>query len=120
MGIILNDLAARVAGGTSLTTAMACDRDVFSDHWIALVGTGEASGKMAPVLDDLIVQIREAQETKRKISGALTYPIILVVVAVMVVTAMLWFVVPTSNSRRGVSKWGLRRASVARTGSCAS
>ncbi|MFV2069238.1 MAG: type II secretion system F family protein, partial [Pirellulales bacterium] len=67
----------------------------FADHWIALVGTGEASGRMAPVLEDLIGQIREAQETRRKISGALTYPIVLVVVAVMVVVAMLWFVVPT-------------------------
>ena len=95
LGLVLHDVAARVAGGTSLTAALACHRDVFADHWIALVGTGEASGKMAPVLEDLIVQIREAQETKRKISGALTYPIILVVVAVMVVVAMLWFVVPT-------------------------
>jgi len=95
LSIVLHDVASRVAGGTALTAAMACHRDVFADHWIALVGTGEASGKMAPVLDDLIVQIRESQETKRKISGALTYPVILVVVAVMVVVAMLTFVVPT-------------------------
>ena len=95
MGLILQDVAARVAGGTSLQAALAGHRDVFADHWIALVGTGEASGKMTEVLEDLIVQIREAQEAKRKISGAMTYPLILVVVAVVLVVAMLWFVVPT-------------------------
>lgn len=95
LSVILEAVAARVEAGTSLQVSLAMHRDVFADHWIALVGTGEASGKMAPVLEDLIVQIREAQETKRRISGALTYPIILVVVAVMVVAAMLGFVVPT-------------------------
>ncbi len=95
LGEILLDVSARVAAGASLEAALASHRHVFDDHWIALVGTGEASGKMTQVLEDLNTQIRDAQETKRKIGGALTYPIILVVVAVMVVVAMLWFVVPT-------------------------
>ncbi|MFV1968590.1 MAG: type II secretion system F family protein, partial [Pirellulaceae bacterium] len=45
-GVILQDVATRVAAGTSLQAALANHRDVFADHWIALVGTGEASGRM--------------------------------------------------------------------------
>jgi type IV pilus assembly protein PilC len=60
-----------------------------------MIGTGEASGKMQEVLHNLNDQIRDAQETKRRIVGALVYPAILLVVAVLVVTIMLWFVVPT-------------------------
>jgi len=95
LGIALHDIAGRVSAGTSLQGALAGHRNLFEDHWIALVGTGEASGKMPEVLNDLNAQIREAQEAKRKISGALTYPAILVFVAIAVVVAMLWFVVPT-------------------------
>jgi type IV pilus assembly protein PilC len=68
---------------------------VFEDHWIALIATGEASGKMEQVLHDLNEQIRDTQETKRKITGALIYPCVLLVVAVLVIVIMLWFVVPT-------------------------
>ena len=84
-----------VAAGSSLANALATHRRFFEDHWIALIDTGEAAGRMSEVLDDLNAQIRESQETRRKISGALTYPIILVFVAIAVIVAMLWFVVPT-------------------------
>ncbi len=50
---------------------------------------------MATVLQELNKQIRESRETKRKVSGALMYPMILIVVAVVAVTVMLWMVVPT-------------------------
>jgi type IV pilus assembly protein PilC len=92
---ILHDVSGRVAAGCPFHAALSEYRNVFEDHWIALIGTGEASGKMDQVLIDLNSQIREAQETKRKVSGALLYPIILLVVAVLVVVVMLWFVVPT-------------------------
>jgi len=93
--VVLQEIAGNVAAGSSLAAALGGHRRLFEDHWIALIDTGEAAGRMSEVLDDLNVQIRETQETRRKLSGALTYPIILVFVAVAVVIAMLWFVVPT-------------------------
>lgn len=92
---VLEDVSARVSSGSALNAALMNHRRVFEDHWIALIGTGEASGKMEQVLNDLNDQIREAQETKRKISGAMIYPVILLMVAVLVIVIMLWFVVPT-------------------------
>jgi len=68
---------------------------VFEDHWIELIGVGEVSGKMSMVLCDLNAQIREANDMRRKVTGALIYPSILLIVAVAVVIVMLWVVVPT-------------------------
>jgi type IV pilus assembly protein PilC len=95
---VLEDVSARVASGSALNAALMNHPRVFEDHWIALIGTGEVSGKMEQVLNDLNEQIRETQETRRKITGALIYPVILLLVAVVVIVIMLWFVVPTFES----------------------
>jgi type II secretory pathway component PulF len=95
MRTILQGVAGRVAAGSSLHDVLNEHRDVFEDHWIELIGIGEVTGKMDMVLLDLNKQIRESSETRRKVKGALMYPIILLIVAVTVVVVMLWFVVPT-------------------------
>ncbi|MHC4398925.1 MAG: type II secretion system F family protein [Planctomycetota bacterium] len=92
---ILDDVASRVASGGSFHAVLSDYRDVFEDHWIELIGIGELSGKMTMVLSDLNQQIRESSEMRRKVVGAMIYPIILLVVAVSVVVVMLWGVVPT-------------------------
>lgn len=92
---ILQEIAGRVAAGFSVHAVLTNYRDVFKDHWIEIIGIGEVSGKMDMVLLELNRQIRESYETSRKVKGALTYPIILLIVAVLVVVSMLWFVVPT-------------------------
>jgi type IV pilus assembly protein PilC len=92
---ILQEVASRVAAGGSLQAVLGDYREVFEDHWIEVIGTGEVSGKMSAVLCALNEQIRESRETRRKVTGALIYPIILLIVAVAVVALMLWFVVPT-------------------------
>ena len=50
---------------------------------------------MSLVLAELNKQIQDARATRRKVTGAMMYPIILICVAVGAVTAMLWLVVPT-------------------------
>ena len=63
-----------------LCIVTARDRDIFQAHWIDVIRTGETAGKMGVVLVDLVQQIRESRETRRKVTAALLYPIILVVV----------------------------------------
>jgi type IV pilus assembly protein PilC len=92
---VLEDIAARVASGSSLHAAAANYTKIFSHHWIEVIRTGEVTGQMSLVLIELNKQIQETRATKRKISAAMMYPIILICVAVGAVTAMLWFVVPT-------------------------
>jgi type IV pilus assembly protein PilC len=92
---VLEEIAGRVAAGSSLNGAAAAYPQVFERHWIEVIRTGEITGKMGSVLLDLNRQIRESRETRRKVMGALMYPVMLLVFAVGAVTVMLWLVVPT-------------------------
>ena len=91
---VLLQIASRVASGSSVHAAAANFPNVFLHHWIEVIRTGEITGQMTLVLGELNNQIRESRETRRKVMGSLMYPIILICVAVLAVTAMLWLVVP--------------------------
>src|SRR5207253_10770766 len=67
----------------------------FEKHWIEVIGTDEVTGQLGDVLVELNKQIEESRNTRRKVVGAMMYPIILICVAVAAVSVMLWLVVPT-------------------------
>ncbi|MFI5460977.1 MAG: type II secretion system F family protein [Isosphaerales bacterium] len=92
---VLETIAGRVAAGSALNAAAASHPEIFEHHWIEVIKTGEVTGKMGPVLIELNKQIHDSRETKRKVTGALMYPMILILVAIIAVTVMLWLVVPT-------------------------
>jgi type IV pilus assembly protein PilC len=92
---VLAQIVTKVSAGSTFYMAAAAFPEVFEFQWLEAIRTGEVTGKMAAVLVELNKQVRDSRETKRKIKGALTYPIILICVAITAVTAMLWFVVPT-------------------------
>jgi type IV pilus assembly protein PilC len=92
---ILDEVAGRIAAGSSLNAAAASYPQVFEHHWIEVIRTGEITGKMSSVLLDLNQQIRDSRETRRKVAGALMYPCMLIIFAIAAVTIMLWLVVPT-------------------------
>ncbi|HZU36821.1 MAG TPA: type II secretion system F family protein [Gemmataceae bacterium] len=91
----LRGIAARVAAGSALHAAAGQYGDIFDRHWVEVIRTGEITGQMATVLQELARQVRESRETRRKVIGALIYPAVLVVVSIVAMTIMLWFVVPT-------------------------
>ncbi len=91
---IIQEIIADIEGGKQLSTAFARHPEVFSNVFVALVSAGEASG----TLDDALKRIAAQQEKDAaiisKIRGALTYPIIVLVVILLVVAFMLLTVVP--------------------------
>ena len=91
----LDHISNRVAAGSTFHDAAADFPQIFDFQWLEAIRTGEVTGKMALVLEELNKQIRDARETRRKVKAALMYPMILIVVAVTAVTLMLWLVVPT-------------------------
>ena len=95
MRAILQEIAGRVAAGSPLHAAAAAYPKVFEFSWVEVIRTGEVTGKMAHVLQELNKQVRESREASRKVKAALTYPAILLGVATLAITTMLWFVVPT-------------------------
>jgi len=91
---VLDEITSKVAAGSSFHGAAAGFPQFFEFQWLEAIRTGEVTGKMASVLIELNKQIRESRETKKKVKGALMYPLILIIVAVVAVTVMLWMVVP--------------------------
>ena len=65
----LEEIASRVASGSSVHAAAASYTDIFKHHWIEVIRTGEITGQMALVLGELNKQIHESRDTSRKVKG---------------------------------------------------
>jgi type IV pilus assembly protein PilC len=92
---VLEQIAGRVASGSSVHAAAANYTKVFDHYWIEVIRTGEVTGQMSMVLGELNKQIAASRETGKKVMGALMYPMILICVAITAITGLLWGVVPT-------------------------
>lgn len=92
---VLEQIASRVASGSSVHAAAANYTKVFDHYWIEVIRTGEVTGQMSMVLGELNKQIAASRETSKKVMGALMYPMILICVAISAMTGLLWGVVPT-------------------------
>lgn len=91
---IVQEISAGVEGGKTLSESFAKHPEVFDPVFLALVGAGEISG----TLDDALQRVANQQEKDAaimsKIQGALTYPIIVLIVIFIVMAFMLFTVVP--------------------------
>jgi len=91
---VIEEISANVEGGRSLSESFAKHPKVFNEVFISLISAGELSG----TLDESLQRIANQQESDAaivsKIKGALTYPIIVLVVIFAVLAFMLFTVVP--------------------------
>lgn len=83
-----------VAGGNSLASALAKHPRQFDDLFCNLVHAGEQSGKLDSMLDRVATYKEKTEALKAKIRKALTYPAAVVLVALIVTTILLIWVVP--------------------------
>ncbi|MCY4039848.1 MAG: type II secretion system F family protein [Gammaproteobacteria bacterium] len=91
---LLDDLAGRVSGGSSVAEAMRENTGTFPDLYLALVGAGEQSGTFDTMLLRIAEMLERSLQLRAKVRKALVYPCIVVVVALLVMAVMLVFVVP--------------------------
>lgn len=91
---IAQEVLSDVEGGKSLSDAFGKHPEVFDKVYIALVSAGEASGTMDEALKRLSAQQEKDAAMIGKIRGAMTYPVIVLIVIIMVVAFMLLTVVP--------------------------
>jgi len=91
---LLEDLLRTVKGGKGLSQALQAHEGLFSNFYINMVRSGEASGRLAEVLTRLVGYLENARAVRSSVVSALIYPAILLVVAVLSVLVMLGFVVP--------------------------
>ena len=91
---MVQEIVADVEGGKSLSIAFAKHPTVFDGVFISLVSAGELSGTLDESLQRVALQQEKDAATMSKIKGALTYPIIVLVVIGAVLAFMLFTVVP--------------------------
>jgi type IV pilus assembly protein PilC len=91
---LLNDIRTDVETGTSLSAAFRKYPLYFDNLYCNLVEAGEAAGILESLLDRLAVYMEKTEAIKSKIKSALMYPIAVVVVAFVVVSVIMIFVIP--------------------------
>jgi type IV pilus assembly protein PilC len=92
---VLRSMTEGMESGLSLHEAMARHPRVFSELWVNLVESGEASGNLAVVLSRLANYLERNAEFKRKIISSLMYPAILMVVGLGALLFLTIKIIPT-------------------------
>src|SRR5207253_11250165 len=91
---IIGDLSARVQGGDSFCEAIAKHPKVFNRLYISMVKAGESAGMLAEVLDRLAGFLEAAARLRKKVKSAMTYPVIVICIAMAITTFLIVKVVP--------------------------
>ena len=91
---IVSEVAKEVKGGKTLSETFAKYPKIFPKLYIAIVRSGEKSGKLDESLERLSDQLQKDYDLISKIKAAVTYPILVIVALVGIVILMLVFVVP--------------------------
>jgi type IV pilus assembly protein PilC len=93
-GKILGSVKASVEGGLTLSAALGKHPKVFDDLFVNLVAAGEAGGILDSILQRLSIYMEKAMKLKRRVKGAMVYPLSIIGIAALVVTILLTKVIP--------------------------
>jgi type IV pilus assembly protein PilC len=94
LAAVIGEIRSDVEGGLLLSEAMARHPNVFSRLFVAMVEAGEAAGILDVVLDRVAYQIEKETKIRRRVKGAMMYPIMIMSFATLVLIGMLMFLVP--------------------------
>jgi general secretion pathway protein F len=90
----LVDIREQVMGGSTVATAMARHRWLFSDLYVNMVHAGESSGALETVLHRLADLLERTVKLKNRVQSALFYPITMMGIGILVLVFLLTHVVP--------------------------
>lgn len=91
---VILDLSERVKGGEMFSKALAFYPGIFNRMFISMVKASEASGKMVEMLTVLTGYLTFEADTRKRVLGALTYPLIMVLMAIAATGTLMFFVLP--------------------------
>src|SRR5215210_4677714 len=90
----VDEVRKDVEAGSSLSESLEKHPEVFSRLYVEMVKAGEIGGILDGVLLRVADQLERDQDLKRKIRSALTYPIVVLILAILAASFMLIFIVP--------------------------
>ena len=90
----LTEIKKSVEGGSTFADALRKHPKIFDDLYVNLVAAGEVGGILDTILGRLAGFMEKSEKLKGKIKGALMYPLVISIIAVVIVGGLLLFVVP--------------------------
>ncbi|HEY3379925.1 MAG TPA: type II secretion system F family protein, partial [Armatimonadota bacterium] len=91
---VIREIQFSVEGGETLTRSLAQFPKVFSSLFVGLVRAGEVGGVLEDTLARLAGFLEEDMKLKRKVKAAMTYPVIVMTAAILIVVGLVTFIVP--------------------------
>lgn len=91
---ILESVRVDIEAGQPLADALEKFPESFSDVYVNMVRAGEAAGILDDILKRLAIQQEKSSSMKKKIKSAMTYPVILVIIAISAFFGLMIFVIP--------------------------
>jgi type IV pilus assembly protein PilC len=90
----LDDVRKEVEAGLALSEALEKHPKVFGKLYIEMVRAGEIGGILDDVLLRVAYQLEKDQDLRRKVKSAMTYPTVVLILAILAASFMLIFIVP--------------------------
>jgi len=91
---VLLKVKGDVEAGSTFADALRKHPNTFNELYCNLVTAGEAGGILDTILNRLAAYIEKAMNLKKKVKGAMVYPVAVLVIALVVVVGMLVFIIP--------------------------
>jgi type IV pilus assembly protein PilC len=92
--VVLGEVASDIRGGSSLSAALGKHPRAFPDLYSRTLAAGEQAGNLEVVLRQMAEYLERGSTTEKKIKNALTYPVIVAIVAFVVIAVLVIFVLP--------------------------
>ncbi len=91
---IIGNVCEDVEAGTTLSDAMARQPKAFDRLYCKMVNAGEIGGVLDVILQRLADFMEKAQRLRRRVIGAMVYPVVVILIATVIVTGIMIFVIP--------------------------
>jgi len=92
---VINLILKDVHEGAALSDALSKHKDVFPDIYLSMVEAAEFSGNLPEILDRVSVYLEKSNALKKKVTSALYYPAIIILMAVGITGFLIFKVIPT-------------------------
>ncbi len=91
---VIGGLRARIEGGAEFSVALSEYPDVFNELYVNMMRAGEAGGLLAEIAGRVAKYLEDTESLKRKVRGAMMYPIVVMIMALGMAGAMIIWLVP--------------------------
>lgn len=91
---LITEIYRSIEAGEDLSQAMSRYPEIFDELYVNLIHSGEVSGTLAIILPQLVFYLERHLEIKGKVKAAVTYPVIIILFAILVITTLILLIVP--------------------------